>query len=109
MSRYIYLDAEIGGTGLYDLDGTEIDPQSLPLSSETRSLLSTWLENYWENHLDSSSSTIIKQLDKTGLALKRVIQGEIQSKDVDCLILYWSEGQGVFLNDNGIPIFDEHP
>ena len=107
MINYLRLDAEFGGSGLQDTEGIDVDIMILPLSDATIHKLKAWLDKYW-NALTGKLSLLEDYivLDNEGLALKKDIQNDLQSHGFDYFILYWSEGRGCFLNDEGNRIRD---
>jgi hypothetical protein len=107
MIKYLRLDAEYGGSGLQDTEGLDVDIMTLPLSDATVYKLKAWLNQYW--YALTNTKSLLNDyisLDKEGLALKQDIHKDLQAHDLDYLVLYWSEGRGCFLNDNGERIRD---
>ena len=93
--KYIQIDGQLFGTGLYTLEGIPIETALFHLSLDTENRLNEWLLKYrsaiftgFKEYSDQLSNNKLIDLDKEGLCLKTVIQQEIQQNNPDIFLTY---------------------
>src|SRR3954471_5026269 len=94
--RHLHLMADYGAAGVWDHDGTPLDPARLPLSPRLRARLARWtvrFEKSFEDEID------LDTFAAEGRAIVRAVKAELP----DWSVVYFDEAEAARAKYQGAP------
>jgi hypothetical protein len=95
-ARHLHLMADYGAAGVWDHDGTPLDPAKLSLSSKLRARLARWtarFEKSFEDEID------LDAFAAEGRAIARAVKAELP----DWSVVYFDEAEAARAKYQGAP------
>ena len=96
LTRHLHLMADYGAAGVWDHDGTPLDPAKLPLSPKLRTRLARWtarFEKSFEGEID------LEAFAAEGRAIARAVKAELPGWS----IVYFDEAEAAQAKYQGAP------
>jgi hypothetical protein len=94
--RHLHLMADYGSAGVWDHDGTPLDPASLPLSPKLRARLARWCVRFQQSF---DTEIDLEAFAAEGRAIARAVKAELP----DWSIVYFDEAEAARAKYQGTP------